>query len=84
MIEMAVKSTVDRIATDYVRERHLPAILPAPWGDTARIVARLERGLTAASNGLARGHWAASANRTLAIRGALQAERATLAKELGA
>ena len=81
--ELAVELGVDRIAASYVREKHLPALLRSPWGDTRQIVERLERALRAGQKGVARGHWAADANRLLAIRGALQTERATLVREIG-
>jgi hypothetical protein len=84
MLEIAVRSTnarVDRIAAGYVRERHLHDLMAGPYEGTAQIVERLERAVRGSQRALARGHWSADGNRVLALRGALQAERATLTAE---
>lgn len=82
----AIAAVVAVGAEAYVRERHLPRILPVGPEEIAdgsvsgqrRIVARLARALRAERNRGRAGHWTYDLNRHIALRQAYLAERGRL------
>jgi len=75
-VEDLVAREIARGAAFYRRERDLPMLLGACWGDMTdgEIVAELERKVAAAAKMLAGGYWAGDTNRLIALRSALAAE----------
>ena len=79
----AVAAVTAAGAEDYVRQHHLPRVLPVGPDEIAdesvdgrrRIVARLARALRAERNRGRSGHWTYDLNRHIALRQAYLAER---------
>ncbi len=79
----ALRAVTAASVEDYVRQRHLPRILPVGPDEVAdesiagrrRILARLAKALRAERNRGRAGHWTYDLNRHIALRQAYLAER---------